>query len=47
MALINLSKPNSSDISVRMKDFYVSETYVKKSDYGAEIFQDFLTRHNL
>lgn len=32
--LINLSKPVGKDVSVKMKDLYVSETEVSKSSYG-------------
>jgi len=33
--LIKLSKPVGSDISVRMKDLWVSETEISSKDYGA------------
>lgn len=45
--LIKLSKPVGNDISVKMKDLYVSETEINKHTYGEEIFKDFLKRYNL
>lgn len=46
-ALIKLSKPVGSDISVRMKDLYVSETEISRHVYGEEIFNDFIKRNGL
>ena len=45
--LIMLSKPVGTDVSVRMKDLYVSETEVSKHTYGEEIFNDYLARNGL
>lgn len=42
-----MSKPVGTDVSVRMKDLYVSETEVSKHTYGEEIFNDYLARNGL
>lgn len=36
-----------TDVSVRMKDLFVSETEIRPSTYGRAIFDDYLKRHNL
>ena len=45
--MIKLSKPVGTDVSVRMKDLFVSETEIRPSTYGTAIFEDYLKRHNL
>jgi hypothetical protein len=45
--LIQLSKPSSQDVSVRLKDLFVSETSISKSSYGEKLYNDFLDRHGL
>ena len=45
--LINLSKPVGSDKSIRLKDLFVSETYIAKNSYGPVLYNDFLNRHGL
>jgi hypothetical protein len=45
--LIKLSKPVGTDVSVRMKDLFVSETEIRPATYGKAIFDDYLKRHNL
>ena len=45
--MIKLSKPVGTDVSVRMKDLFISETEIKPDTYGQAIFDDYLKRHNL
>lgn len=42
-----MSKPVGTDVSVRMKDLFVSETEIRPATYGKAIFDDYLKRHNL
>ena len=45
--MINLSKPVGTDVSVRLKELFVSETAISKSTYGETVFNDFLARNGL
>ena len=42
-----MTKPEGTDINVRVKSLYVSETEIEKGHYGDELFEDFLRRHGL
>ena len=42
-----MSKPVGSDISVRIKSLFVSETEIRRDTYGPVVYDDFLKRHGL